>query len=77
MVWSCETHRYASASVSVFAKTDTIKLLIMQAVSQLTASSSNLAALRKKMQALASILPEYSVVMEKFGFNYLFSPLFL
>lgn len=60
-------HRYASACVSVFAKTDTTKFLIKQAVSQLTAASSSLAALRQKMQDLASALPEYYVVMEKFG----------
>lgn len=64
---ACEIHKYASSCVSVFAKTDATKFLIQQAVSLLTAASSNLAALRKKMQDLASTLPESFVVMEKFG----------
>lgn len=58
---ACEIHRYASACVSVLAKANTTKFLIKQAV------SSNLAALRKKMQDLASTLPEYFVIMEKSG----------
>ena len=71
---ACEIHRHASACVSVFAKTDTTKFLIQQAVSQLTAASSNLAALRQKMQSLASTLPEYFVVMEKFGVGLALGP---
>lgn len=71
---ACGIHRYASACVSVFAKTDTTKFLIRQAVSQLTATSSNLAALKQKMQHLASNLPEYFVVMEKFGVGPILGP---
>ncbi len=62
-----EIHRYSSSCVSVFAKTDTSRFLIKQAVSQLIVVSSNLAELRQKMQSLAATLPEYLVVMEKYG----------
>ena len=60
---------YASACghFSVMPKTDTAKLLVEQAVSQLRAASTALAALRNEMQSLAASLPEYPVVMEMFG----------
>lgn len=48
-------------------KTDTAKLLVEQAVSQLRATSAALAALKLEMQSLASSLPEYPVVMRMFG----------
>lgn len=44
-------------------KTDTAKLLVEQAVSQLRAVSSSLAVLRNEMQSLAASLPKYPVVM--------------
>lgn len=60
---------YAEASdcIGVMPMSDTAKLLVEQAVSQLKATSSALAALRQEMQRLASLLPEYPVVMEMFG----------
>lgn len=60
---------YASACghFSVIPKTDTAKLLVEQAVSQLRATSAALAALKLEMQSLASSLPEYPVVMRMFG----------
>ncbi len=60
---------YASACghFSVMPKTDTAKLLVAQAVSQLRAASAALAALRNEMQTLAASLPEYPVVMGMFG----------
>ena len=57
----------ACGHFSVMPKTDTAKLLVEQAVSQLQATSTALAALKKEMQNLASSLPEYSVVMKMFG----------
>ena len=48
-------------------KTDTAKLLVEQAISQLRATSAALAALKQEMQSLAASLPEYPVVMEMFG----------
>lgn len=57
----------ACGHISVMPKTDTAKLLIEQAVSQLQATSTALAALKKEMQDLAASLPEYPVVMKMFG----------
>lgn len=56
---------YASACghFSVMPKSDTVGLLVEQAVSQLRATSTALAALRNEMQSLAASLPEYPVVM--------------
>ena len=48
-------------------KTDTAKLLVEQATTQLQAVSAALTALQKEMQALAAALPEYPIVMEMFG----------
>ena len=60
---------YASACghFGVMPKTDTAKLLVHQAVSQLQAISTALALLKQEMQSLASSLPEYPVVMKMFG----------
>lgn len=60
---------YASACghFGVMPKTNTAKLLVEQAISQLRATSAALAALRAEMQSLASSLPEYPVVMQMFG----------
>ena len=51
----------------VIPKTDTAKLLVEQAISQLQTTSSALAALKQEMQSLAASLPEYPVVMGMFG----------
>lgn len=48
-------------------KTNTAKLLVEQAISQLQTTSAALAALKQEMQSLAASLPEYPVVMEMFG----------
>ena len=57
----------ASGRIGVMPKSDTTKLLVEQAVSQLRATSAALTALKQEMQALASQLPEYPIVMEMFG----------
>lgn len=60
---------YAEASehIGVMPKSETTKLLVEQAISQLRATSSALAALKQEMLTLAAQLPEYPVVMEMFG----------
>lgn len=76
----CRTHGYnfnekkahtiydeASGHIGIMPKSETTKLLVGQAVSQLRATSAALAALKQEMQSLASQLPEYPVVMEMFG----------
>ena len=57
----------AGGHIGVMSKSETTKLLVEQAVSQLRATSAALATLRQEMQSLASQLPEYPVVMEMFG----------
>ena len=58
---------YASACghFGVMPKTD--KLLVEQAVSQLRATATALASLKREMQSLAASLPEHPVVIEMFG----------
>ena len=76
----CKKHKYnfseekvhviyaeASGRMGVMPKSDTTKLLVEQAVSQLKATSAALAALKQEMLVLASRLPEYPVVMKMFG----------
>ena len=60
-------HVEASNCIGIMPMSDTTKLLVAQAVSQLKTTSTALAALRQEMKALASQLPEYPVVMEMFG----------
>ena len=67
---------YAEASdcIGVMPMSDTAKLLVEQAVSQLKATSAALAAIRQEMKELASRLPEYPVVMEMFGVGQVLGP---
>ena len=60
-------HAEANGHIGVMSKSETTKLLMEQAVSQLRATSAALAALKQEMQTLASMLPEYPVVMDMFG----------
>ena len=57
-------HAEACGHIDVIPKSETTKLLVAQAVAQLRATS---AALKHEMQSLASMLPEYPVVMDMFG----------
>jgi len=57
----------ASGHIGVMPMSETTKLLVEQAVSQLRAVSSVLAALKRELQSLASQLPEYPVVMGMYG----------
>ena len=60
-------HAETCGHIDVIPKSETTKLLVEQAVSQLRATSTALAALKQEMQSLASVLPEYPVVMDLFG----------
>ena len=53
----------ASGHIGVTPKSETTKLLVEQAVAQLRATST----VKHEMQSLASMLPEYPVVMDMFG----------
>ena len=60
-------HAEASGHIGVMPMSETTRLLVEQAVAQLRATSTALAALKHEMQALTSMLPEYPVVMDMFG----------
>ena len=60
-------HAETCGHIDVIPKSETTKLLVDQAVAQLRATSAALAALKHEMQSLASVLPEYPVVMDMFG----------
>ena len=83
----CRKHRYnfseakahtiyteASGHIGVMPKSETTKLLVEQAVSQLRATSAALATLKQEMQSLASQLPEYPVVMGMYGVGQTLGP---
>lgn len=55
-------------------KSDTVELLVGQAVAQLKAASETLSLLEQEMQSLAATLPEYPVVMQMFGVGQVLGP---
>lgn len=62
-----EIYTVACGAIGVMPKTETTHLLITQAVSQLRATSTALAELKKEMLRLAESLPEYPVVQKMYG----------
>lgn len=62
-----QLHSFARSCITSLPKSDTTKLLVKQAIVQLQATSSSLAALKQEMNVLAERLPEYPVVMGMFG----------
>ena len=62
-----EIYTAACGAVGVMPKTETTHLLITQAVSQLKATSTALAKLKKEMLRLAELLPEFPVVQKMYG----------
>lgn len=62
-----QLHSFARSCISSLPKSETTKLLVKQAIVQLQATSSSLAALKQEMNVLAERLPEYPVVMGMFG----------
>ena len=71
---ACAIYAEASGHIGVMRKSETTKLLMEQAVSQLRATSAALAALKHEMQSLASMLPEYPAVMDMFGVGLTLGP---
>lgn len=59
---------------AAFPKEDAYKLLIQQSIEQLNLISSHVERLRKEMDRLASILPEYSTVMGIYGVGKTYGP---
>ena len=71
---AAEIYAAACGHIGVMPKTDTAKLLVEQAVSQLRATAAAIATLQKEMQTLAASLPEYTVVMRMFGVGPVLGP---
>ena len=71
---ACAIYAEASGHIGVMPKSETTKLLVEQAVAQLRATSTALAALKQEMQTLASMLPEYPAVMDMFGVGLTLGP---
>ncbi len=57
----------AKQSVAVFPKSDSVRAIIIQSVESLNAVYDSLQVMRDEMDRLASLLPEYSVVMDMYG----------
>ena len=64
---AAEIHDLARRQIATLPVTPETKALVSQAVSQLNFISATLAAARKEMQRLASMLPEYPVVLAMRG----------
>lgn len=62
-----EIYTTACGCIGVMPKTETTHLLIAQAISQVKATASALAKLKKEMLRLAESLPEYPVVQKIYG----------
>lgn len=62
-----EIYTSACGCIVVMPKTETTHLLIVQAVSQLRATSTALAELKEEMLRLAEALPEYPAVQKMYG----------
>lgn len=60
-------YQLSSDLIAVFPKDNSTKMLIRQAVTILNTASETVESLRLKMDAVASILPEYPVVMAMNG----------
>jgi len=64
----------ACGHFSVMPKNDVTKLLITQAISQITAVSETTAMIAAEMKRLASLLPEYNIVMDFRGVGEILGP---
>ena len=62
-----EIHTDAKQKLALVPKTDTCKLLVKEAITQLNAVSRTVEAYRAEMDRLASQLPEYETVMSMTG----------
>ncbi|HWS30539.1 MAG TPA: IS110 family transposase [Clostridia bacterium] len=70
------TEIYISACnhIGVASKTETTRLLISQATSQLRTTSATLSALQREMRSLTVTLPEHPVVMRMYGVGPVLGP---
>ena len=69
-----EVYSLAKNAVVLVPKSEVTKVLVQEAVNQLTSISHSVETYRTEMEHLASTLPEYPVVMEMYGAGKSFSP---
>ena len=62
-----EVYALAKSAVVLVSSSETTKLLVQEAANQLTSISRSVETYRAEMNRLASMLPEYPVVMELYG----------
>lgn len=62
-----EVYALARSAVVLVSASETTKLLVQEAANQLTSISRSVETYRAEMNRLASMLPEYPVVMELYG----------
>jgi len=64
----------ACGHCSVMPKNESAKLLVTQAINQITSISENTAIIAREMKLLAESLPEYPVVSQLYGFGDILGP---
>ncbi len=69
-----EVYTLAQNAVVLVPKSQTAKVIIVEAAKQLTAISRSVELYRSEMNCLAEMLPEYPVVMQMFGVGSTFGP---
>ena len=69
-----EVYTLAKNAVVLVPKSDVTKVLIQEAANQLTSISRSVETYRTEMERLASMLPEYPVVMQMYGVGKSFGP---
>ena len=69
-----EVYTLAKNAVVLVPKSDVTKVLIQEAANQLTSISRSVETYRAEMERLASMLPEYPVVMQMYGVGKSFGP---
>ena len=71
---AAEVYELARSVVVLVAKSEVTKVLVQEAANQLTSISRSVETYRSEMNRLASMLPEYPVVMEMYGVGKSFGP---
>jgi len=69
-----EVYALAKNAVVLVPKSNVTKVLVQEAANQLTSISRSVETYRAEMERLASMLPEYPVVMEMYGVGKSFGP---
>ena len=69
-----EVYTLAQNAVVLVPKSQTAKVIIVEAAKQLTAISRSVELYRSEMNRLAEMLPEYPIVMQMFGVGSTFGP---